>query len=113
MLVVTAVRDRVAERFLGVQLTTNVKVACRGFVNAMADLSGDRSDLLVTNPDDFDLWHLGNFDDDSGRFDFSDHDYPRCIFTGSAAVRMLESELSFNDFVESDSDLVPFDSVDG
>ena len=83
MLVITAVRDRVAGRFLGLQLVQNDKVACRGFVNAMADVSGNRDSLLATNPHDFDLWYLGQFDDEDGVF--FDNDSAHILMTGRHA----------------------------
>lgn len=104
MLAITSVRDRVADRFLGFQITRNIKESCRGFVDSMVDLAADRSNLLVHHPEDFDLYVLGWFDEDSGRISFNDPDTmfecPRRIFTGSLSMRMIKENLSVGDMFE-------------
>ena len=66
MAIITALRDRVAKRILDVNMVDNSKVAVRGFVNALANLRGDKSNLLTTNPDDFDLIQVCEIDTHSG-----------------------------------------------
>lgn len=65
-MVITGLRDRVANRILNVQLERNDAVACRGFINALSSISGDRSNVLLTNPEDFDLVRIGEFDTITG-----------------------------------------------
>lgn len=63
-MVIVALRDRVADRFLNVQLERNDKVACRSFVSAFSNLDGQS--LLLTNPEDFDLVRIGQFNTVTG-----------------------------------------------
>lgn len=65
-MVIVALRDRVANRFLNVQLERNDKVACRSFVNALSSISRDGTNVLLTNPEDFDLVRIGDFDTITG-----------------------------------------------
>lgn len=67
-MVVVAVRDNVARRFLGVQLFQNDALASRDFANAVRFSIGNRDSVLGTNPDDFALWHLAEFDEIEGVF---------------------------------------------
>lgn len=67
-MVVVAVRDNCAKRFLGVQLFGNDALASRDFANAVRFSIGNRDSVLGTNPDDFALWHLAEFDEIEGFF---------------------------------------------
>lgn len=68
MLVVSGIRDRVADHYLGVDLSDNDKVACRNFVFAMARILTDREKFLGPLVDDYELWYLGQFDQETGVF---------------------------------------------
>lgn len=72
-MVVTGIRDSVAKRFVTVQFFQNDEVACRDFVNAVSISRGDRQSLLGTNPGDFSLWHLCDYDEINGVFDEQEH----------------------------------------
>ena len=72
-MVVVALRDNVAKRFLDVQFCINDEVACRGFVNAVLSSRGDKQSLLGSNPEDISLWHLCDYSDIEGVFDNQDH----------------------------------------
>ena len=65
-MVIVSLRDRVANRFLDVQLERNDATACRGFVNALCSVHADQQSLLLTNPEDFDLVRIGEFDTVNG-----------------------------------------------
>lgn len=83
-MVIVALRDRVADRFLNVQLERNDKVACRSFVSAFSNLDG--SSLLLTNPEDFDLVRIGTFNTVTGAVD---NDL-RTLMTGIEALNYNE-----------------------
>ena len=68
-MVVVALRDNVARRFLTVSFCGNDEVACRDFVNAVLSNRGRNDSLLGTNPEDISLWHLCDYDEITGLFD--------------------------------------------
>lgn len=65
-MVISAIYDNVAERFLGIDVVQNEGVALRGFINALQAASDNPSSLFATNPADFDLYNLGQFDEHDG-----------------------------------------------
>ena len=85
-MVIVSLRDRVANRFLDVQLERNDKTACRGFINALSSVSADRQSLLLTNPEDFDLVRIGEFDTVTGKVT---NDY-LVLMTGIEALNFEE-----------------------
>lgn len=118
MLCVTSINDRVADRFLGLTLEQNDKAACRGFINALANVRADRSNLLATNTADFDLWLLGWFDEDCGYFHYENPDddgrVPRLLMSGRTALKFLDSGLDVSEALqhpieEFDDVFQPFD----
>lgn len=72
-MVVVAVRDNCARRFLGVQFFGNDALACRDFVNAVRASAGDANSILGSNPEDFSLWHLAEYNEVEGFFDPQEH----------------------------------------
>lgn len=89
-MIVTSVHDVVADRFLGFNLVDNEQVAIRGFKNALALAQEDRDSLYCTNPDDFDLYYLGVFDEVQGTF--TDLDHPRVLYRGSSFVAQQKAQ---------------------
>lgn len=72
MAVVTGIRDRVGDRFLGLDLYPNDRSACRGFVIAMDNVRRNGSDYVMKTIEDYEVWFLGVFDEESGSFDLLD-----------------------------------------
>ena len=99
-MLVTSVRDRVADRFLGLDLSINDKAACRDFVLAMDRLMRDKSGYAVSSVDDFEVWYLGEFDEENGSF-YQNVD-SHVLMTGFQARRELESFYSVLDDDESE-----------
>lgn len=64
--VVCSVRDRCTQVFSQPFFNPTVESAIRSFRVLMND---PNAGLPKTNPEDFDLFHLGSFDDHSGLFD--------------------------------------------
>lgn len=91
MLIITALRDRVADRFLNINLDSNTKTACRGFVNALASVADDLNNPIVANPEDFDLMYLGDFDEVSGRVVSND---VRVLMTGIEVFNRIKESLN-------------------
>lgn len=104
MLCISSVRDIVADRFLGFQLSRNIKESVRGFIDAMVDVHDGRDNLLVSHPGDFELWILGWFDEESGLIVREDPDVgyscPRRIFTGVLAEQMVKKNVEVRDFFD-------------
>lgn len=64
--VVTAVRDSAMNAFGQPQFVQATGVAVRGF---RAEVNrADAANVLYTNPGDFELWHIADYDDVSGAF---------------------------------------------
>lgn len=83
-MLVTSIRDTVADRYLGFQLIDSEDVAIRGFKMSLAQANDKRDGLFYFYPGDFDLYLLGEFDEQSARFDLLDT--PRCLYHGSSFV---------------------------
>lgn len=93
-MVVVGIRDSVAKRFLSVQFFPNDEAACRDFVNAVSVSRGDRQSMLGTNPGDFSIWHLCDYDELTGVFDNQEH---FVLMTGYDVVADLESMKGVSD----------------
>lgn len=72
------VQDVVAQRFSPPTLSQNDQTAIRDFRIFLQDTNVAAS----RNPQDFRLWHLGDFDPDDGQIDVLDQ--PLMIFDGAA-----------------------------
>lgn len=72
-MVVVAVRDNCARRFLGVQFFVNDETACRDFANSVLLSRDDKQSVLGTNPEDFSLWHLAEYTETEGFFEPQEH----------------------------------------
>lgn len=83
-MLVTSVRDSIADRYLGFQLIESEEVAIRSFKMALSEANDKRSGLFFFYPGDFDLYLLGEFDDESAAFNLLDT--PRCLYHGSSYV---------------------------
>lgn len=65
-LVICAVKDRAAQAFGRPMFIPSVGVAIRSFSDEVNRVSEDNS--LNKHPSDYDLYHFGDFDDNSGEF---------------------------------------------
>lgn len=91
MFVITCLRDRVADRFLNINLEQNTKTACRSFVNALAAVRDDTTHPIVANPEDFDLMYLAEFDEATGKIRKND---VRVLMTGVEVFDELDFQAS-------------------
>lgn len=67
---VLAVYDRVAETYGRPFFTTSVGVGLRSFTDEVNNSNPDNQ--LYKHPQDFELYHLGSFVDDSATFELND-----------------------------------------
>lgn len=74
---VFAVRDRVAELYAAPFLETTIGSATRAFGDATQSPDNPAS----KHPDDFELWHLGTFEDCDASYDLLPK--PKCVSLGS------------------------------
>lgn len=63
--VLVSIRDRAAETFGFPYCVPHAGVAMRTFINEVNRI--DERNALNTNPEDFELYHLGLFDDATGQ----------------------------------------------
>lgn len=75
-LVVVSVHDRAADAYAQPQYVAAVGQAIRGFSD---QVNGEKS-VVSDHPEDFDLYELGVFDDNSGKFELLDS--PRIVAIG-------------------------------
>lgn len=68
-MVITDIRDSVADRYLGIQLANNVPEAVRNFEITVETLSNSQDSILGARPSDFDLYVLGEYDPHTGFID--------------------------------------------
>lgn len=61
-----AVKDRAADAFMRPIFSPSMGLAIRSFHDEINRASEDNS--LYKHPDDYDLYHLGNWDDATGHF---------------------------------------------
>jgi len=73
-----AIRDRVADIFGTPNAVANLGQAVRSFSDEIN--RDDPSNMLAKHPDDFDLYHLGEYDDAHGTFEILDK--PRQLALG-------------------------------
>lgn len=67
---IIAVRDRVADIFGVPNFVVNLGAAIRGFGDEIKrPHSEERPNAFNQHPEDFDLYHLGDYDDESASFD--------------------------------------------
>lgn len=67
-MVVVGVRDNCARYFSSIALYLNDAIASRDFANSVRFAVQRGDSVLGTNPDDFALWHLAEFDEIDGFF---------------------------------------------
>lgn len=65
---VVAVRDCVHEEYQGINLEISVPSAIRNFSSAVLTSKAKETGLLFTNPKDFSLWKIGEWDSESGSY---------------------------------------------
>jgi hypothetical protein len=77
-LVLCSVKDRAADAYGRPMFVPSVGVAIRSFSDEVN--RSDSDNQLHNHPDDFDLYELGEFDDNSGLFAL--HDQPKLLSLG-------------------------------
>lgn len=77
-LVLCTVKDRAADAFGRPMFVPSVGVAIRSFSDEVN--RDDPENQLNRHPDDFDLYELGEFDDNTGLFDL--HEQPKLLSLG-------------------------------
>ena len=88
-MVIVALRDSVADRFLSVQLEENTKTACRGFVFFVRSVLDDRSNFLINNPEDFSIVKICDFDPESGLISNNE---PVILMNGFQAIKDIDRQ---------------------
>lgn len=83
---VCAVRDRASGAFARPMFVPAVGSAIRGFSDEI-NRKGDAENPLNSHPEDFDLFELGTWDDNTGRFDGLED--PRQVAVGKDMVRSV------------------------
>ena len=84
-LVLCSVKDRAADAYGRPMFVPSIGVAIRSFSDEINRTDPDNQ--LANHPDDFDLYELGEFDDNSGLFAL--HDQPKLISLGKQ-VKILK-----------------------
>jgi hypothetical protein len=77
-LVLCSVKDRAADAYGRPMFVPSVGVAIRSFSDEIN--RQDAENQLFNHPDDFDLYELGEFDDNSGQFAL--HEQPKLLTLG-------------------------------
>jgi hypothetical protein len=77
-LVLCTVKDRAADAYGRPMFVPSIGVAIRSFSDEIN--RNDPENQLFNHPDDFDLYELGEFDDNSGLFAL--HDQPKLVSLG-------------------------------
>lgn len=77
-LVLCSVKDRAADAYGRPMFVSSVGVAIRSFSDEVN--RKDPENQLFNHPDDFDLYELGEFDDNTGLFAL--HDAPKLLSLG-------------------------------
>lgn len=80
-MIVCTIKDRAADAFGRPFYVPAVGVAIRSFQDEVNRASDDSQ--IYQHPDDFDLFELGEFDDNSGTFVL--HDVPKLLMLGKQA----------------------------
>ena len=80
--VVMSVRDRAIDSFGQPFYVAAIGQAIRSFSDA---INSDKEDNICKHPDDFDLYHLGYFNDDGSGFELLDN--PRLVSVGKDVLR--------------------------
>lgn len=78
-----AVKDRAAQTFGQPFFTTSVGQATRSFQDELNRRAPDN--ILNAHPEDFDLYHIADFDDDHGTVDSPQH-APQLVAQGKQLI---------------------------
>lgn len=79
-----AIRDNIAASFGLPTVDTNEMTAKRNFAFA---ISSEEKSVMTYKPSDFDLYQVGYYDTDSGRFESMPDNVPLFICNGSEFVK--------------------------
>jgi hypothetical protein len=63
---ICAIKDRASDAFSQPMFMPSVGIAIRSFTDEIN--KQDENNNLFKHPDDFDLWHLGEYDDNGAKF---------------------------------------------
>lgn len=80
-MVVTSVRDVVAERFLDLHTEQSDATAQRNFQYSVREATATSNGLVASNPGDFWLFAVGEFDTETGELVSCP---PRCLLRGDS-----------------------------
>jgi hypothetical protein len=80
-MIVVSIKDRAADAYGRPFYVPSVGVAIRSFQDEVNRQSDDNQ--MYQHPDDFDLFHLGEFDDNTGLF--TNFDVPALLMLGKQA----------------------------
>lgn len=75
-----AVKDLMTERYMNPSLMEKDEVAIRQFKSNINNIP-----LWKDNPQDFDLWKLGNYNDETGEINYK----PEKIINGRSAINAI------------------------
>lgn len=84
--IVAAIHDRCGQVYAQPFFSPTIETAIRSFRMLINDEQGG---LPHTNPDDFSLFHLGSFDDQSGRFSPTSSDLPNLLALARDMIKPL------------------------
>lgn len=82
---VVSVRDSAMGAFAAPMAFPTTAVAVRAFTQQVN--SGDANSQLVQSPEDFEIWHVANFDDVTGQFMLPEEGAPVCLARGKDLKR--------------------------
>ncbi len=74
-----AIRDKVANSYHNPMTFPNAGSAARSFADELNRASADN--MLYAHPDDFDMWLIGFYDNETGKIDPMEN--PQLVFQGS------------------------------
>lgn len=81
---VVAVRDRAADAYMRPFFVPTIGMAVRSFQDEVNRSGADNP--MWSHPEDYDLYELGDFDEDSGRF-LCHEPQPRMVAVGKDCVK--------------------------
>lgn len=80
---IVSIKDRGTDTFSPISLVKHRNEALRMFMDMINQPQGDQAQLMSRHADDFDLYLLGYWDDQHGRFELLDD--PELIIQGKQA----------------------------
>jgi hypothetical protein len=87
ILIAMAVKDRAIGSFNRPFFVPSIPMAVRSFTDEVNRVAPDNQ--MAAHPEDFELWYLGNFNEDSGVFGVLDPDGLRVVSRAQDVVKVL------------------------